>query len=113
MTGESTSPVISILPDIEPIQFLSSTSEDAGITSAMAWPRRVTRSGVFVLLTSSSNDRHFALNSEIATSWIGFLPLLAIRILLLTTILYHGHLYSHKRPVVSVFWSWQHMPRFV
>src|SRR6266436_4200195 len=78
MTGETISPTISILSDMEPIQLRSSASEDAGMTSAIALPRRVTRSGVLVLLTSSNNDRHFALNSEIATSCIGFLRLVGI-----------------------------------
>jgi hypothetical protein len=81
MTGEMISPTISILPDIEPIQLLSSASGDAGTTSAIALPRRVTRSGVFVLLTSSSNDKHFALNLEIAISRIGFSFLFRIGIL--------------------------------
>jgi hypothetical protein len=55
ITDETISPVISILPDIEPIQLRSEMSGDAGTTSAIASPRRVTRSGVFVLLTWSSN----------------------------------------------------------
>src|ERR1700693_5626446 len=91
MTGETTSPVISIVPAMEPIQLLSSTSADAGITSAIALPRRVTRSGVFVLLTCPSNDKHFALNSETAISWIDFLRAPAMPILLRTIIDYHGH----------------------
>jgi hypothetical protein len=81
MTGETISPTISILPDMEPIQLLSSAPGDAGMTSASALPRRVTRSGVFVLLTSSSNDRHFALNLEIAITRIGFSLLFRIGIL--------------------------------
>ncbi len=81
ITGETISPTISILPDMEPIQLLSSASEDVGMTSAIALPRRVTRSGVLVLLTSSSNDRHLALNLEIAISRIGFSFLFLIGIL--------------------------------
>jgi hypothetical protein len=81
MTDETISPTISMLPDMEPIQLLSSASGDAGMTSAIALPRRVTRSGVFVLLTSSSNDRHFALNLDIAISRIGFSLLFRIGIL--------------------------------
>ena len=40
------------------------------MTSAIGLPRRVTRNGLFVLSTSSNNDKHFALNSEIAISWM-------------------------------------------
>src|ERR1700692_805329 len=68
ITGETISPTMSIVPDMEPIQPRSSVSGDAGMTSASGFPRRVTRSGVFVLLTSSSKDRQLALNSEIAIS---------------------------------------------
>jgi hypothetical protein len=78
ITGETISPTISMLPAIEPIQLLSSASQAAGMTSASGWPRRVTRIGVLVLLTSSSNDRHLALNLEIAISCIGFLILFRI-----------------------------------
>src|SRR5579862_1529559 len=81
ITGDTMSPMISTLSDMEPIQLLSPASADAGITSAMALPRRVTRSGVFVLLTCSSSARHFALNSEMATSWIEFLDLLGMCLL--------------------------------
>src|SRR5882672_12014419 len=102
MTGETISPTISILPDMEPIQLLSSASEEAGMTSASALPRRVTRSGVFVLLTSSSKDRHLALNLEIATSCIGFLLLPCIGILLLTSSVYHGHTIQSQ---VAGFWK--------
>src|SRR6266853_1122718 len=80
MTGETISPTISMLSDMEPIQLFSSASGDAGTTSASALPRRVTRSGVFVLFTSSSNDKHFALNLEIAISRIGFSLLFRIGI---------------------------------
>src|SRR6267378_7565852 len=83
MTGDTTSPVISMLSDIEPNQSRSSMFGDAGITSAIGLPRLVTRSGIFVLSTSSSSARHFALNSEIAISWIGFLPLPSFTRLLL------------------------------
>src|SRR5580704_1887602 len=92
MTGEIMSPVISIRSAMEPIQSFSSESIDGGITSAMSLPRRVTRRGVFVLFTSSSNDKHFALNSEIAISRIGFFPRLGIAGLLRTVSVYHGHL---------------------
>src|SRR5580704_3360130 len=92
MTGEIMSPVISIRSAIEPIQFLSSESIAGGITSAMSLPRRVTRRGVLVLLTSSSNDKHSALNLEIAISRIRFFPRLSIVGLPLTTQVYHGHL---------------------
>src|SRR5580700_3028713 len=80
ITGETTSPTISTLPDREPIQLLSSPALEAGTTSAIAFPRRVTRSGVFVLFTSSSSDRHLALNLEMAISRIGFFfpPLIAV-----------------------------------
>jgi hypothetical protein len=92
ITDETISPVISILPAIEPIQLRSAVSGDAGTTSAIASPRRVTRSGVFVLLTWSSNDRHLALNSEIATFRNGFDVPLGISIRLVTNSFYHGHL---------------------
>src|SRR5260221_11625807 len=50
ITGETISPTMSIVPDMEPIQLLSSASGDSGMTSASGLPRRVTRSGVLVLL---------------------------------------------------------------
>src|SRR5271170_3898650 len=73
---------MSMLPDMEPIQLLSAASGEAGMTSAIALPRRVTRRGIFVLLTSSSNDRHFALNSEIPIFCIdfSFLPVIVFSI---------------------------------
>ena len=40
------------------------------MTSAIGFPNRVTRIGFFVLRTWSSKARHFALNSEMATSRI-------------------------------------------
>jgi len=83
ITDESISPVISMLPDIEPIQLCCEIFGDAGTTSAITSPRRVTRSGIFVLPTCSTNDRHFALNSEIAIVRNGFVSRLA-SILLLT-----------------------------
>jgi hypothetical protein len=51
-TGETISPTISMLPDIDPIQLRSSVSGAAGIISAIAFPHRVTLSGSFVLLTA-------------------------------------------------------------
>jgi hypothetical protein len=87
------SPVISMVPDIEPIQLFSSTSGKAGITSAIGLPRRRTRNGLFVLFTSSNNDKHFALNSEIAISRVGFFVLLAIStpVAIGDYSYYHGH----------------------
>ena len=87
------SPVISMVPDIEPIQLFSSTSGKAGITSAIGLPRRRTRNGLFVLFTSSNNDKHFALNSEIAISRMDLFVLFAISNSrsYLTILYYHGH----------------------
>src|SRR2546427_13020349 len=60
------SPMISMLSDIEPNQSACCVSGDAGITSAMTFPRLVTRSVDLVLSTSSNRERHLALNSEMA-----------------------------------------------
>jgi hypothetical protein len=48
-----------------------SVSGEGGTTSATGFPNRVIRSGFFVCRTRSSKARHFALNSEMATSSIG------------------------------------------
>ena len=66
------------------------------MTSAIGLPRRVTRNGFFVLSTSSNNDKHFALNSEIAISWTErFLFVIAMVdfrfICYLANLLYYGH----------------------
>jgi len=66
------------------------------MTSAIGLPRRVTRNGLFVLSTSSNNDKHFALNSEIAISWTErFLFVIAMVdfrfICYLTNLIYYGH----------------------
>ena len=76
ITGEIISPLIFMIPLIEPIQARSSNSGEAGRTSANGLPRRVTRKGVFVLFTSSSNEKHFDLNSEIAISLMDLFLLL-------------------------------------
>src|SRR2546423_10295817 len=63
------SPSIFIFPTIVPNsrRFLAG---DGGTTSATGLPRRVMRRGFLVLLTSSSKERHLALNSEMAISCI-------------------------------------------
>src|SRR5712691_1429056 len=73
ITGETMSPMISMLFDIEPNQSGCCVSGDAGTTSAMTLPRLVIRSVDLVLSTSSNRERHFALNSEMATDFL-FLP---------------------------------------
>src|SRR5713226_4977183 len=88
MTGETTSPVISMLFDIEPNQSGCCVSGDAGTTSAMTLPRLVTRSVALVLSTSSNRERHFALNSEMA---IDFLLLPGFMGLLRSSQFYNGH----------------------
>src|SRR5689334_20176301 len=72
MTGDTMSAVISREPAIEPSQSGSCGPFSAGRTSAMGVPRRVTRSGFFVLFTSSSKERHLALNSDTATLCMDF-----------------------------------------
>src|SRR5437763_670585 len=69
MTGSIMSPSIFIFPAIVPNlrRFLAG---DGGTTSATGLPRRVMRRGFLVLLTSSSKERHLALNSEIEISCI-------------------------------------------
>jgi len=57
---------------VEPSQAPAFLSRDAGTTSATGWPKRVMRSGCFVLRTCSSKAEHLALNSEIATVCISF-----------------------------------------
>ena len=61
------SPRICIESFIDPIQLALWTGV-GGVTSATGFPRRVILSGCLVFWTSSSNAKHFALNSEIATS---------------------------------------------
>src|SRR5262249_23922512 len=66
------SPTISIESFIEPIQLTRPSTREGGMTSAIGLPKRVTRIGFLVLQTCSKRDRHVALNSEIATSCIGW-----------------------------------------
>jgi hypothetical protein len=47
------SPLILSLSDIQPSQSLSAGTGDGGTTSAVGLPRRVTRNGTLVLLTST------------------------------------------------------------
>src|SRR5580693_3647568 len=69
LAGEIMSPRILAVPWPEPIQALRSTCTSAGgTTSATGLPKRVTRIGSLVLETCCSNERHLALNSEIAIS---------------------------------------------
>src|SRR5437764_14092647 len=68
MTGSMMSPTTFAVPAIHPSRRF--VAGDGGTTSATGLPRRVMRRGFFVLLTSSSRERHLALNSEIAISCI-------------------------------------------
>src|SRR5205085_11575316 len=69
MTGSIMSPTTFAVPAIHPRR-RRFVAGDGGTTSATGLPRRVMRRGFFVLLTSSSRERHLALNSEIAISCI-------------------------------------------
>src|SRR5260370_40708986 len=66
MTGPRRCLRVSIVPAIAPANF---RLLGAGLISAIGLPCRVTRSGFFVLLTSSSKDKHFALNFEMVISF--------------------------------------------
>src|SRR5579859_1199200 len=70
ITGSMMSPRISKVPAIAPINFRPLRLGDGGPTCAIGFPCRVIRIGFLVLLTSSSNDKHFALNSDIGISSI-------------------------------------------
>src|ERR1017187_5430113 len=65
------SPKICIVSFMEPIQAPPPASGEGGTTSATGFPKRVIRSGFLVCRTRSSRARHFALNSEMATSSMG------------------------------------------
>jgi hypothetical protein len=68
--GEMISPTISMESFIEPIQVARGSTDEGGITSAIGFPKRVTRMVFFVLSTCCSSERHFALNWEMLTSCI-------------------------------------------
>jgi hypothetical protein len=60
-------------PFMEPIQLAAAGFAETGPTSAIGFPKRVMTSGFFVFCTSSSRERHLALNSEMATSFMNLL----------------------------------------
>src|SRR5215469_9360478 len=66
LAGETISPIISMRPFINPSQSPSPFAV-GGTTSATGMPRRVMTRGCLVFPTSSSIERHFALNLEMAT----------------------------------------------
>src|SRR5579864_4510671 len=63
------SPRIVMVPAMQPSRLPFVFSSVGGMTSATGSPKRVTRTGFRVLRTSSRMPRHFALNSEMATSF--------------------------------------------
>src|SRR5271167_240026 len=70
LAGETMSPMISIVPFIEPIQSVG-RGGGAGMTSAMGLPKRVIRIGFLVACTYLSHAEHLTLNSEMGISFIG------------------------------------------
>jgi hypothetical protein len=66
--GATMSPTISMVPAIPPSQSPELAVGEGGTTSATGLPNRVTRIGLFVLRTRSSNVKHLALNLEMAIS---------------------------------------------
>jgi hypothetical protein len=54
--GEMISPTISMESFLEPIQVARGSTDEGGITSAIGFPKRVTRMGFFVLRTCCSSE---------------------------------------------------------
>src|SRR5215470_8032447 len=74
ITGETMSPRILMEFRMDPNRAARSTTRAAGTTSATGLPWRVMRMGCFVFSTRSRSARHFALNTEMATSCMGVHP---------------------------------------
>src|SRR5579863_1025082 len=70
LMGPTMSPMISMVPAMDPSRLPAGFPGLGGTTSATGLPNRVTRIGFRVLRTSSRMPRHFALNSEMAISFM-------------------------------------------
>lgn len=63
------SPTMRAVPAMHPSQFARRFRGEIGKTSAMGFPKRVTRIGLRVLRTWFKMSRQFALNSDMQTSF--------------------------------------------
>src|SRR5437660_2826480 len=67
--GPTMSPMILPVPTMDPSCLPVAFPGEGGTTSATGLPKRVTRTGLRVLRTSSRMPRHLALNTEMAISF--------------------------------------------